>query len=67
MPVFYSIEETQRILGDSRSKIYDLMAEGILDCRKDGRRIKITAASIRRRAKTLPRATLKIYRKGPTA
>jgi hypothetical protein len=51
----YTIAETSAITGKCRSAVYDAIARGALDARKDGRRTRITGRSILEYQASLPR------------
>jgi len=57
---FAVVMKTARNLlgGRAASTIYDMVGRGELDAVKDGKRILITMASIRRRQEGLPRAKI---------
>jgi hypothetical protein len=57
-PIVVSPKEAMRIMDCGHSFLYDLIARGELDARSDGRRTKITMASIRRRLASLPPAKI---------
>jgi excisionase family DNA binding protein len=65
-PITVSVQECARIIGISRSMIYEAIGDGELDAIKDGGRTLITMASIERRQAALPRAKIKPYRRRPT-
>jgi hypothetical protein len=52
---FFSVRETQAILGISHASLYRLIAAGALDARKLGTKTLITAESIERLASHLPK------------
>jgi excisionase family DNA binding protein len=58
-PITVSVQECARIIGISRSMIYEAIGRGELDAHKDGDRTLITMASIERRQAALPRAEIK--------
>jgi hypothetical protein len=62
LPLPYAVEipEALRLLGGmSRAWLYVALGRGELEAIKDGRRIKITTASIEARQRALPRAAIK--------
>jgi hypothetical protein len=58
-PLACSIPETKRITGESRSKIYQLLADGTYSAVKAGKKTLILYPSIKRRFAALPRAAFK--------
>ena len=52
---FFSVRETEAILGISHASLYRLIAAGKLDARKLGNKTLITAESIERLASHLPK------------
>jgi excisionase family DNA binding protein len=58
-PITVSVQECARIIGISRSMIYEAIGQGELDAHKDGDRTLITMASIERRQAALPKAKIK--------
>jgi hypothetical protein len=53
---FFSVRETEAILGISHASLYRLIVNGKLDARKLGNKTLITAESIERLATHLPKA-----------
>jgi phage-related protein len=51
----YDLNEVEMVTNQSRSEIYEDIKEGIYEAVKDGRRTRITGASILRRNANLPR------------
>ena len=62
-PLSVSIETTSRITGESKTQIYNLIADGSYDAIKSGRKTLIVYASIKKRLASLPRVELKRKRK----
>jgi excisionase family DNA binding protein len=58
-PITVSVQECARIIGISRSMIYEAIGQGELDAVKDGDRTLVTMTSIERRQAALPRAKIK--------
>src|SRR5262245_61860551 len=58
-PLTVTIQQTQRLTGESRSSIYNRIAAGEYDARKSGQRVLILYDSIKRRIQGLPRAKVK--------
>jgi excisionase family DNA binding protein len=58
-----SLKSTERFLGVSRSKLYELAHDGQLDFVKSGRKTLVTQVSIDRYVKNLPRLVPKQQRK----
>jgi excisionase family DNA binding protein len=58
-PITVSVRECARIIGISRSMIYEAIGRGELAAHKDGDRTLITMASIERRQAALPKAKIK--------
>ena len=58
-PLSVTIQETQRLTGESRSSVYNHIASGEYDARKSGARVLIIYDSIKRRLAKLPRAEVK--------
>jgi excisionase family DNA binding protein len=58
-PITLSVAECSRIIGISRSMIYEAIGRGELAAHKDGDRTLITMASIERRQAALPKAKIK--------
>jgi hypothetical protein len=54
-PLTCTIRRTQELTGWGRSKIYGLIADGVLDAVKDGTRTLVIYESIERRAASLQR------------
>jgi len=57
-PIVVSPKEAQRLMDMGHSALYEAIAKGELDAFSDGRRTKITMASIKRRLAQLPRARI---------
>jgi excisionase family DNA binding protein len=57
-PLTVSLKEAGRLLGVNRTRIYRLIADGLIDARKIGRRTLITMKSIRDYASALPKAQI---------
>jgi hypothetical protein len=55
-PIVVSPKEAMRLMDCGHNFLYQLIHRGELDARSDGRRTKITMASIRRRLASLPPA-----------
>jgi excisionase family DNA binding protein len=55
-PIVVSPKEAMRLMNCGHNFLYKLIHEGAIDARSDGRRTKITLASIRRRLASLPPA-----------
>jgi excisionase family DNA binding protein len=53
-PIAYTIRAAVWASGLSRSRIYELIAAGRIEARKEGRRTLIMAASLQRYLETLP-------------
>jgi hypothetical protein len=53
-PISYTIKKAVLDTGYSRSRIYELIADGKLDVRKDGRKTVIMAQSLRDYIASLP-------------
>ena len=53
--ITYSVNEAIRATGYGRTRLYELMAAGKFDARKDGKKTVITAQSIREYVANLPR------------
>jgi len=60
-PIFLSVTAAAEILATSRSEIYQRIARNELDAVKDGTRTKVTYASVKRAAESLPKARIKLY------
>jgi len=60
-PIFVSVAAAAEILATSRSEIYQRIARNELDAVKDGTRTKITYASVKRAAESLPKARIELY------
>jgi excisionase family DNA binding protein len=58
-PITVSVQECARIIGISRSMIYEAIGRGELAAHKDGDRTLISMASIERRQAALPKAKIK--------
>jgi hypothetical protein len=56
-PLLLTVDETCRIKGEGRSKVYEKMRAGVYIAVKDGTRTKLTYASVKADAENLPRAT----------
>ena len=56
----YTIAETMHVIGSGRTKVYHLVAAGILDARAAGGQTIITAASIRSYMEGLPKAPIRV-------
>jgi len=53
--ITYSVNEAIRATGYGRTRLYELMAAGKFDARKDGKKTVITAQSIHDYLASLPR------------
>lgn len=62
-PLLHSVAAVQARLGLGRSKVYELLASGVLDAVKVGRRTLVTEASIARLVSGLPRAEFRAERR----
>jgi hypothetical protein len=58
-PLAVTIPRTSQITGESRSRVYELIGEGVYEAIKSGRRTLIVYESIKRRIASLPRANIK--------
>lgn len=58
MPITYSIEGAMQASGLPRCKIYELLGQGKIEARKDGRRTLIPAESLRAYLSSLPAASI---------
>ncbi|HVE20463.1 MAG TPA: helix-turn-helix domain-containing protein [Acidocella sp.] len=54
----YRPRDAEKIIGCGHTKLYQLIAEGVLDARKMGRATVITADSIDRYLDSLPKALI---------
>jgi hypothetical protein len=61
--LLYTIEETKAETGQGRTKIYELIGDGILDARKIGKSTRITGESIERFVESLPKADIRTRQK----
>jgi predicted DNA-binding transcriptional regulator AlpA len=61
-PLSVSIKEAQRLTSESRSTIYNRIADGVYEARKSGTRLLILYESIKRHLEGLPRAKVKPQR-----
>jgi hypothetical protein len=57
LPLFAKVPEACQALRIGKTKLYEYIEAGRLDCRKNGRRTVITVASIEELAKSLPAKT----------
>ena len=53
-PLLYRVQDVRRIAAVGHSKLYQLIADGILVARKAGSRTVITAESVKRYVDSLP-------------
>ena len=58
-PLVYTIADARRRVACGTTKLYELIAAGVLDARKAGGRTLITAASLRAYAENLPQADIR--------
>jgi hypothetical protein len=58
-PFSYSVEEVAIIEAIGRTDVYRRIAAGEYTAHKDGKRLRVTAESIKRRQASLPRAVIK--------
>jgi hypothetical protein len=58
-PFFLSINETAEALNTCPSQVYVMLGNGSLQAVKDGTRTKVIYESVKQRAATLPKATIK--------
>jgi hypothetical protein len=58
-PLSVTIQEAQRLTGESRSSVYNHIASGAYEAKKSGARVLIIYDSIKRRLASLPRAEVK--------
>jgi hypothetical protein len=58
-PLSVTIQEAQRQTGESRSAVYNHIADGTYEACKSGARVLIMYESIKRRLAKLPRAKIK--------
>jgi hypothetical protein len=58
-PLTVTIQEAQRLTGESRSSIYNHIAAGEYEARKSGERVLIIFDSIKRHLAGLPPANIK--------
>jgi hypothetical protein len=58
-PLAYRVDEAERTLGLGRTKLYHLIAAGLLDARKAGSRTIITGESLRAYLASLPKADIR--------
>ena len=58
-PLAVTIQETQRLTGESRTAVYNHIASGEYEARKSGARVLILFESIKRRLAKLPHAVIK--------
>ena len=63
-PLVYRIEDAKRMIGSGTTKVYELIAAGVLDARKAGSRTLITGASLRRYVADLPKADIHTGKRG---
>lgn len=57
-PMAYRVADAVRVIGLSRSRIYELIAEGALEARKIGNCTVIPAVSLKALVDNAPRATI---------
>jgi len=57
-PMLYRVDEAKRMLGLGTTKVYELIAQNVLDARKAGTRTLITGESLRAYAISLPKANI---------
>jgi hypothetical protein len=58
-PLVVSVDQAAHLEGCGKTDIYRRIAAGEYDAFKDGKRLRITLASIKRRQASLPRAVIK--------
>jgi hypothetical protein len=57
-PVLVTIQAAARMIGNSQWTVRDKIKRGVLDAKKDGKRVLVTVTSIRRHVDGLPAAVL---------
>ena len=62
-PIAYTLDDAGRVAGHGRTKLYELISEGVLDARKAGSRTLIVGDSLRAYLANLPRADIRMGRK----
>ena len=58
-PLALTIKQTEKATSESRSRVYNLIGEGVYEAVKSGRRTLVIFESIKRRFASLPRANIK--------
>ena len=64
-PLAYTIQDAGQLAGLGRTKLYDLISEGVLDARKIGSRTVIIGESLRGYITSLPKATITMGQRKP--
>lgn len=62
MPVFARINDVTARFGLPRTRLYELMAAGVVDARKDGKATLVNVASVMRFISALPKAEIRLAR-----
>ncbi len=59
-PLAYTLQAAEGITGLGRTKLYELISEGVLDARKAGSRTVLMGESLRNYVTSLPKATIRM-------
>lgn len=60
MPAFARVSEITALFGFKRTRVYELLATGTLDAKKDGRAVLVNVESVLRFISTLPKANIRL-------